>query len=112
MLSEGKQKKLRKPDFVKFRHEDYVIVIARQKRFPWMEHTESQYVYYMYITRSQKRFISDTTAQVAEFNILCFCHIYSSFQHLMKVIEPILSEYILDSKKIIEIVMLCEELNE
>ncbi|MCG6180095.1 hypothetical protein JEG44_04590 [Anoxybacillus sp. LAT_33] len=67
-------------------------------------------MYFMYITRLQKRLIGDNTSEVAEFNILCFFGMYNSFSHLIQNVQPILSEYILDSKKIVEIVMLCEEL--
>mgnify|MGYP001339320867 CR=1 FL=1 len=101
-----------KPDFIKMRHDDYVITVARHKRFPWLEHSEHKYVYFLYITRMQKGFVNRDDANTAGFNILCFCQIYSSFYHLMKIIEPVLREYILDSRKIVEIVMLCEELHE
>jgi hypothetical protein len=110
MSNKDKQHGLRETSFIKFRHDDYMIIIARHSRFAWIQHTDNKYVYFMYITRLQKRFIGDNTSEVAEFNILCFCGMYNSFMHLIQNVQPILSEYILDSKKIVEIVMLCEEL--
>jgi hypothetical protein len=110
MTNRNKQQGVRETSFIKFRHEDYIIIIARHNRFAWIQHTDSKYVYFMYITRLQKRFIDHNTSEVAEFNILCFCGMYNSFLHLIQNMVPILSEYILDSKKIVEIVMLCEDL--
>lgn len=112
MIRKENGQKARKTDVIKMRHDDYVITVARHKRFPWLEHSEQKYVYFLYITRMQKRFVNKDDANTAEFSILCFCQMYSSFYHLMKIIEPVLQEYVVDSMKIVEIVMLCEELNE
>ncbi|REJ29251.1 MAG: hypothetical protein C6W56_06395 [Caldibacillus debilis] len=110
MSNKDKQHGLRETSFIKFRHDDYMIIIAMHSRFAWIQHTDSKYMYFMYITRLQKRFIGDNTSEVAEFNILCFFGMNNTFSHLIQNVQPILSEYILDSKKIVEIVMLCEEL--
>lgn len=109
MVSKEKQKKL---DYVKAIHDDFTIIIAKHPRFRWMHHSEGKHIYFLYITRLQKRFVDNRTANVGEFNILCFQNFYSSFENLMKVIEPVLSEYILDNKKLFQIAMLCEELRE
>ena len=109
MASKGKQKKL---DFVKAIHNDYTVIIAKHPRYGWMHHSEEEYIYFLYITRSQKRFVDNRTANVGEYNILCFQIFFSSYENLMNVIEPVLSEYILDNKKLFQIAMLCEELIE
>ena len=99
-------------DYIKSSNEDYTIVIARHERFHWMAKDSSEYVYFIYITRKQKRFIDKGSALVKEYNVLCFNNMYTSFYNLMISIYPILEEYILDSKKIVEIVMLVEKLND
>ncbi|MCG7314792.1 hypothetical protein MHL30_16855 [Priestia flexa] len=109
MASKGKQKKL---DFVKAIHDDYTIIIAKHPSFRWMHHSEEKHIYFLYITRSQKCFVDKNTAHVGEYNILCFQNFYSSFISLMKVIVPILAEYILDNEKLFKVIMLCEELEE
>jgi hypothetical protein len=109
MVSKERQKKL---DYVKAIHDNYTIIIAKHPRFSWMHHSEGKYIYFVYITRSQKRFVDNRTAHVADYNILCFQNFYSSFEKLMKVIEPVLSEYILNNTKLFQIAMLCEELRE
>ncbi|SDG73674.1 hypothetical protein SAMN04489735_100237 [Aneurinibacillus thermoaerophilus] len=109
MLEKKKQKRL---DFVKYLNDDYTIVIARHPRFHWMSHTESNYVYFLYITRTQNRFIDEKTAAVARYNILCFQQIYSSYSCLMKSLYAVISEYLLDANKILEVFLLCEKLRE
>jgi len=109
MDSKGKQEEL---GYVKAIHDDYTIIIAKHPRFKWMHHNEEKFIYFMYITRSQKRFIDNRTAHVGDFNILCFQNFYSSYESLMNVIESILSEYILDNTKLFQVAMLCEDLIE
>ncbi|WNS75675.1 hypothetical protein RRV45_01095 [Bacillus sp. DTU_2020_1000418_1_SI_GHA_SEK_038] len=109
MVSKERQKKL---DYVKAIHNDYTIVIAKHPRFEWVNHSESKFIYFLYITKSQKCFVDKNTAHVGEFNILCFQNFYSSFISLMKVIVPILAEYILDNDELFKIIMLCEELED
>lgn len=109
MVSKERQKKL---NYVKVIHDDYTIVIAKQPRFEWVNHSESKYIYFLYITKSQKCFVDKSTAHVGEYNILCFQNFYSSFISLMKVIVPILAEYILDNEKLFKVIMLCEELED
>lgn len=109
MVSKDKHKRL---DFVKAIHDDYTIIVARHPRFEWVKHSESNFVYFLYITKGQKRFVDKHTAHVGEYNLLCFQNFYSSFESLISVIEPILAEYILDNTKLFEIIMLCDELEE
>ncbi|KAF0822175.1 hypothetical protein V7200_18405 [Cytobacillus firmus] len=109
MVSKERQKKL---DYVKAIHNDYTIVIAKHPRFDWINHSESKFIYFLYITKSQKCFVDKNTAHVGEYNILCFQNLYSSFISLMKVIVPILAEYILDNDELFKIIMLCEGLEE
>ena len=109
MQNKEKQKRL---DFVKYLHDDYTIVIARHPRFSWMVHAESNYIYFLYITRSQNRFVDRETATIAKYNILCFQQVYSSYYMLMKSIYSVLSEYIMDSRKIMELLLLCEKIRD
>ena len=97
-------------DYVNAFHNDYIITIGRHPRFNWVTHSDKDYMYFLYITRTEKNFVGKNTAHVGKFNILCHQQTFYDYHHLMLVIEPILSEYILESKKIFKICMLVQEL--
>ncbi|GLB58653.1 hypothetical protein [Cytobacillus sp. NCCP-133] len=106
-MIKGKDKQL---DYVKTFHDQYVIIIAKHPRFNWVKHTENKDMYFIYITRLEKHFVDKKTAQIGEFNVLCYHNVFFNYHDMMLRLEPILSEYILDSKKIFKIAMLAQEL--
>jgi hypothetical protein len=107
LMIKGKDKQL---DYVKAFHDDYVFIFAKHPRFSWMKHTENENVYFVYITRLEKHFVDKKTANVGLFNILCYHQLFFNYHDMMLRLEPILSEYIMDSKKLFKIAMMVQEL--
>jgi len=106
-MIQGKDKKF---DIVKAFHGDYVFIIAKHPRFSWVSHSEEDHMYFVYITRTENRFVDKKTANVAKFNVLCCQQVFYNYHQMMMSLEPILSEYILDSKSIFKICILAQNL--
>lgn len=106
-MIKGKDKEL---ECIKAYHNDYVFVVAKHPRFSWVSHTQKEYMYFLYITRLENHFLDKNTANIGKFNILCHQQVFFDYHQMMTVIEPILSEYILDSKTIFKIAMQIQEL--
>lgn len=97
-------------NYVKVFHEDYSFIFAKQPRYKWVKHTVSESVYFIYITRIQKDFVDKKTANVVNNNYLCYSQMFFNYHDMMLRIEPILSEYILDSHTIFDIAINVQKL--
>jgi len=94
----------RKLDFVKAVEEDIEVIVARHKRFVWLNNVDcDDYVYFIYITRKQLKFVDKKKTKINEYNVLCFNKMYTNYYDLMSSIYPILGEYLLDSKKMVRL---------
>lgn len=104
-----KGKHINRTFYVKGHHEEYSFIISKMPKFTWMKHTDSNYMYFLYISRSVEDFV-DKTKQKEEY--LCFHKVYFDFGELIRGILPVLREYILDNVKLFKLLSLCEQLKE
>jgi hypothetical protein len=98
--------------FIEFRNKENNFLFTRFERIPLeARQEEEKYLYFVYIFRKKYKINSKTMKKSGDYNIICFNKVYHTFSDMVKNLDAILSEYLLNEEDIFECLKLVEELN-